>query len=72
MDEFMKELAEYYHDVAFKEGEAQGKANGEAIGEARFALLTQKLCALGRVDDIQRVSVDKDYRSALMKEFAIQ
>ena len=68
MDEFMKEIAEYYHETGYKEGEAQGKASGEA----RFAELLQKLCALGRVDDVKRISVDKDYRNALMKEFAIQ
>lgn len=76
MDEFMKEFAKYYHDAGYKEGETRGKALGEAEGqargEARFALLLQKLCSLGRVEDVQRVSVDKDYRNELMKEFAIQ
>ena len=55
-----------------QEGFAQGEARGKALGEERFALLMQKLYALGRTDDVQRISVDKDYRNALMKEFAIQ
>ena len=59
-------------EVAFAKGEAKGKSEGIAQGEERFALLTQKLCALGRVNDVQRISVDKDYRNLLMKEFAIQ
>ena len=53
-------------------GRKEGFAEGEAKGEERFALLTQKLYALGRINDVQRISVDKDYRNALMKEFAIQ
>ena len=59
-------------DVAFARGIAQGEARGEARGEERFALLMQKLYSLGRTDDARRVSIDKDYRNALMKEFAIQ
>ena len=72
----MCKIMEELRQEGFAQGEAkgrnEGRSEGIAQGEERFALLTQKLCALGRVNDVQRVSVDKDYRNALMKEFAIQ
>ena len=60
----------------FAQGEAKGRSEGKSEGlvqgEERFALLLQKLYALGRAEDAKRVSEDKAYRNTLMKEFAIQ
>lgn len=60
----MDEFAKYY----IKEGETLGSAKGEEAG----IKLMQKLYALGRMQDAERVVKDKAYRNALMKEFAIQ
>ena len=70
--------------ILFDEAEARGKARGEAIGEARgeaigeargenrLASLMQKLFALGRNEDAQRASSDREFRKVLFREFNIQ
>ena len=51
---------------------AEGKAEGKTEGENRFAALISMLLPLGRMDDAQRATADKEYREKLYAEFNIQ
>jgi hypothetical protein len=44
---------------------------GRQEGESRVLSLIQKLLEVGRVDDVKRVTNDKEYRNLLMKELDI-
>ena len=44
---------------------------GREEANAKFSLLLQKLIAQGKNDDIQRISVDKEYREQLYEEYGL-
>ena len=52
----------------FKE---EGREEGREEANAKFSLLLQKLIAQGKNDDIQRISVDKEYREQLYEEYGL-
>ena len=52
-------------------GLEEGRKEGEKIGEENFALLTRKLIEGNRMDDILRITEDKEYRTKLMTEYGI-
>ena len=57
------------------EREARGEARGEIKGATKpfdsMAELIKILLQQNRMDDIQKISVDKNYRDKLMKEFSL-
>ncbi|MEE3422451.1 MAG: hypothetical protein VZR11_07115, partial [Succinimonas sp.] len=60
---------------SIKEGREQGREEGREQGreeaDVKFSLLLQKLLAQGKNDDIQRISVDKEYRKQLYEEYGL-
>ena len=52
-------------------GMQAGMRTGIQQGEDMFALLVKKLLECGRMEDIRRVTEDKDYRQQLMREMHI-
>ena len=69
-----KTMAKIRRD-AIKEGREIGREIGRKEGrkeaDAKFSLLLQKLLAQGKNDDIQRISVDKEYRKQLYEEYGL-
>jgi flagellar biosynthesis/type III secretory pathway protein FliH len=53
------------------EGLAEGRAEGRAEGENRFGKLISLLLGQGRMDDVQKASVDPEFRNLLYREFQI-
>ena len=49
------------------------KIRRDSIKEAndKYSLLLQKLIAQGKNEDIQRISVDKEYRKQLYEEYGL-
>ena len=52
-------------------GMQAGMRTGIQQGEDMFASLVKKLLECGRMEDIRRVTEDKDYRQQLMREMHI-
>ena len=50
-------------------GRAEGVEMGRAEGVELMSTLIYRLSTEGRIDDISKASVDKDYRDKLLKEF---
>ena len=65
-----KTMAKIRRD-AIKEGREIGREIGRKVGEEKLALLLQKLLAQGKNEDIQRISVDKEYRKHLYEEYGL-
>ena len=63
----MNVLLEKYRKKAVEEGIEKGMEKGQN----RLALLVGRLLEAGRMDDLKRVSYDKDYREKLLKEFGL-
>ena len=51
--------------------ENRGMAKGMEKGEDMVTLLVKKLLDSGRLDDVKRITEDKEYRRKLLKEFSI-
>ncbi|MEE3422449.1 MAG: hypothetical protein VZR11_07105 [Succinimonas sp.] len=49
----------------------EGREIGRKVGEEKLSLLLQKLLAQGKNEDIQRISVDKEYRKQLYEEYGL-
>ncbi|WP_406042953.1 hypothetical protein [Succinimonas sp.] len=49
----------------------EGREIGRKEADAKFSLLLQKLLAQGKNEDIQRISVDKEYRKQLYEEYGL-
>ena len=49
----------------------EGREIGRKVGEEKLSLLLQKLLAQGKNEDIQRISVDKEYRKHLYEEYGL-
>lgn len=62
---------QYGRELGLEEGRKEGEKIGEKIGEENFALLTRKLIEDNRMDDILRITEDKEYRAKLMTEYGI-
>ena len=56
---------------AREEGRAEGCQEGRAEGIVQLSALVDKLLALGRIDDISRVTKDAEYRDKLLKEYRL-
>ena len=54
-----------------EEGLEKGREQGREEANAKFSLLLQKFIAQGKNDDIQRISVDKEYREQLYEEYGL-
>lgn len=52
-----------------QEGRVEGRQEGRAEGIVQLSALVDKLLALGRIDDISRVTKDAEYRDKLLKEY---
>ena len=52
-----------------EKGYAKGIEIGRAEGIEQISKLVYRLNSAGRLDDITKASVDKDYRDRLLKEF---
>lgn len=53
------------------EGMETGRIEGMELGEKRFAALTQILLQKGRMEDLGRAVVEKEYRESLYEEFGL-
>ena len=51
--------------------ENRGIQKGIQQGESRFAMLSEKLLNLGRIDDLRKAVASKRYRNLLYKEFGL-
>ena len=58
-------------EISYEEGKAEGREEGRAEGEDTLAKLIQLLQTDGRVEDINRVLFDKEYRKQLKQEYNI-
>ena len=67
----MCEILDRIENQGIDKGIQIGTRDGIQKGEDMFALLVKKLLEYGRMDDIKRVTEDKEYRQELMKELAI-
>ena len=56
---------------ARKEGREEGRAEGREEGENRLIQLMSKLYAVGRGEEVERVTHDEAYRKELYKEFGL-
>ncbi|MBR5127553.1 MAG: hypothetical protein IKU69_03895 [Roseburia sp.] len=59
---------EYEKEISYEEGKAEGREEGRDS----LSKLIQALLSAGRVDDINKVTKDKDYCNQLMQEFEIE
>ena len=50
-------------------GEERGKAEGKAEGEERMSSLVGALLKDGRLEDLKRVTRDREYRDKLLQEY---
>ncbi len=66
--ECMTEYDEARTMALFKE---EGLEKGREEADVKFSLLLQKLLAQGKIDDVQRISVDKEYREQLYEEYGL-
>ena len=53
------------------EGMETGRIAGMELGEKRFIALTQILLQKGRMEDLGRAAVQKEYRESLYEEFEL-
>ena len=53
------------------EGREEGRTEGRAEGESRINQLNIELSKLGRIEDILKAAVDKEYQEKLLKEFEL-
>ena len=71
----MCELLDKYENRGIEKGRRQGIRQGiqQGIqqGESRFAMLSENLLNLGRIDDLRKASSSKRYRNQLYKEFGL-
>ena len=63
----MCELLDKYENRGIEKGRRQGIQQGES----RFALLSEKLLNLDRIDDLRKAVASKRYRNQLYKEFGM-
>ncbi len=67
---FLTEYDEKQHmKYTFEEGREAGLAEGREAGQGQILFLTQKLLTENRLEDLKRVSVDKEYLKKLLEEF---
>ncbi len=58
-------------EISYEEGERAGIKTGIKKGEDMLSTLIQYLLAAGRIDDVNRVTTDAQYRRELYKEFQL-
>ena len=68
---FKEEGREEGLEEGLEKGREEGLEKGREEANAKFSLLLQKLIAQGKNDDIQRISVDKEYREQLYEEYGL-
>lgn len=56
------------YKIALERKSWKAMKEGEAIGEERFAKLTQLLMNADRLDDLAKAASDADYRNALYQK----
>ena len=54
------------------EGKAEGIAEGSVKGETRMGRLAMRLVKEGKIDQLERVTSDKEFRQKLYKEYGIE
>lgn len=54
-----------------EEGRKEGREEGREEGTDRMARLVQVLIQLNRMEDLNRVLTDEEYRKKLFQEFAL-
>ena len=65
----MKDELEAKKNEGLEIGKEIGKEIGMQQGKERGIVLTLKLFALGRIDDILKAASDEDYQERLFQEF---
>ena len=53
------------------EGRLEGRSEGKVLGAEQMAKLTGKLLDENRLEDLRRITEDKEYRDKLLKEYEI-
>lgn len=53
-------------------GEQRGEQRGRKLGEERLSRLMQFLFHDNRIEDLQRASLDAEYREILYKEYGLR
>ena len=60
-----------YGNAREKKGIKIGEKRGEKNGKKQLAQLIAKLFALGKTEDVEKVSKDPEYREQLLKEYGL-
>ena len=56
-------------EKGIKIGEKRGEKRGEKKGKKQMAQLVAKLFDLGKIEDVEKVSKDPEYREKLLKDY---
>ena len=71
LEKYRKKAVEEGIEKGIEKGIEQGIQKGLEQGKNHLALLVGRLLEAGRMDDLKRVSYDKEYREKLLKEFGL-
>lgn len=69
--DWMEESRQQGMEAGRIEGMETGRIAGMELGEKRFIALTQILLQKGRMEDLGRAAVQKEYRESLYEEFEL-
>lgn len=71
----MTRLGQMIFDDGVKKGKSdgriEGRSEGKVLGAEQMAKLTGKLLDENRLEDLRRITEDKEYRDKLLKEYEI-
>ena len=72
---YMTRLGQMIFDDGVKKGKSdgriEGRSEGKVLGAEQMAKLTGKLLDENRLEDLRRITEDKEYRDKLLKEYEI-
>ena len=68
---YMTRLGQMIFDDGVEKGKSDGRSEGKVLGAEQMAKLTGKLLDENRLEDLRRITEDKEYRDKLLKEYEI-
>ncbi len=67
----VKQYGKAMEEKGFKKGFKKGLKKGMKKGREQMAQLIAKLFDLGKIEDLEKVSKDPEYREKLLKDYGI-
>ena len=64
-------ILEYDNEKVLRFAREEGREEGRTEGEQRLSALIQKLIEASRMDELEKIVVDKAYRNQLFEEFGL-